>query len=244
MIITLYLEPAGCMFGAFLASSCGDTTMNIHFTRRRFFVAAGAAASTIIGSSLFTLQTVLAAPYVRRNLGGMAASDPVLVSYRKAIKAMKMLGYHDPLSWDYQAAIHGTLLPDSLAAWNTCEHGTPYFWSWHRMYLYWFERIIRKKSGDSSWALPYWDYSSPSQRHLPAPFQDSTSELYLSDRGTGWNAGTASYAAGRVDPTFGNSLTDYFSAQGQLESNPHANVHVDMGGQTGNPGTAAANPGF
>jgi Common central domain of tyrosinase/Polyphenol oxidase middle domain len=244
MIITLYLEPARCIFGAFPASSCGDTTMNIHFTRRRFFVAAGAAASTILGSSLFNLQTVLAAPYVRRNLGGMAASDPVLVSYRKAIKAMKMLGYHDPLSWDYQAAIHGTLLPDSLAAWNTCEHGTPYFWSWHRMYLYWFERIIRKKSGDSSWALPYWDYSSPSQRHLPAPFQDSTSELYLLDRGTGWNAGTASYAATRVDPTFGNSLKDYFSAQGQLERYPHDNVHVDMGGLMGDPSTAAADPVF
>jgi hypothetical protein len=218
--------------------------MSFHCTRRRFFVAAGAAASTVLGSSFFNLQTVLAATYVRRNLGGMTASDPVLVSYGKAIKAMKLLDYHNPLSWDYQAAIHGTPRPDSLTAWNTCEHGTPYFWSWHRMYLYWFERIIRKMSGDSCWALPYWDYSSPSQRHLPAPFQDSTSDLYLSDRGTGWNAGTASYAAWRVDPTSGNSLTDYFSAQGQLESNPHNNVHVDMGGLMGDPGTAAADPVF
>ena len=154
------------------------TALSNRFTRRRFLVTAGAAASTVLGSSLFNLETVWAAPVMRRNLGGMAASDPVLVSYRKAIKAMKALPTANPLSWDYQAAIHGTTLSGSHTSWNTCEHGTPYFWSWHRMYLYWFERIIRKMSGDSSWALPYWDYISPSQRHLPGPFQDSTSELF------------------------------------------------------------------
>jgi Common central domain of tyrosinase/Polyphenol oxidase middle domain len=218
--------------------------MKNHFTRRRFIVTAGAAASTVLGSSLFKLDTVFAAPYIRRNMGGMTASDPVLVSYRKAIKAMKLLPTSNPLSWNYQAAIHGTLLSGSYTSWNTCEHGTPYFWSWHRMYLYWFERIIRKMSGDSSWALPYWDYISPSQRHLPAPFQDSASELYFSNRGTGWNTGAASYAAWQVDPTSGNSFTDYFSGQGGLESNPHDNVHVYMGGAMGNPTTAAADPIF
>src|SRR5260370_701594 len=219
-------------------------SMKNHFTRRRFIVTAGAAASTVLGSSLFKLDTVFAAPYMRRNMGGMTASDPVLVSYRKAIKAMKMLPSSNPLSWDYQAAIHGTLLSGSYTAWNTCEHGTPYFWSWHRMYLYWFERIIRKMSADSSWALPYWDYISASQRHLPAPFQDPSSELYFSNRGLGWNTGAASYAGWQVDPTSGNSFLDYFSVQSGLESNPHDNVYIYMGGAMGNPTTAAADPIF
>src|SRR5258708_11253571 len=221
--------------------------MNDGFTRRRFLVTAGAAASTVLGSSLFNLDTVWAAPYIRRNLGGMAASDPVLVSYRKAIKAMKALDSGSPLSplsWAYQAAIHGVPGPSLHTSWNTCEHGTPYFWSWHRMYLYWFERTIRKMSGDSSWALPYWDYISPSQRHLPAPFQVPGSELYFSNRGPGWNAGTASYAAWQVDPTSGNSFVDFFSGQSGLESNPHDNVHVYMGGAMGNPSTAAPDPIF
>ena len=218
--------------------------MNSPVTRRRFLVTAGAAASTVLGSSLFNLNTVWAAPYTRRNLGGMTASDPVLVSYRKAIKAMKLLDYHNPLSWDYQAAIHGTMRADNLTAWNTCEHGTPYFWSWHRMYLYWFERIIRKMSGDSTWALPYWDYISSAQRYLPVPFRDSSSELYLADRGTGWNAGTASYAGWQVDPTSGNSFVDFFSGQSGLEGNPHDNVHIYMGGLMGSPGTAAIDPIF
>jgi hypothetical protein len=218
--------------------------MSNRFTRRRFMVTAGAAASTVLGSSIFTLDSVWAAPVMRRNLGGMAASDPVLVSYRKAIKAMKLLPTTNPLSWAYQAAIHGTTLPGSQIAWNTCEHGTHFFWSWHRMYLYWFERIIRKMSADPGWALPFWDYSSPTQCSLPAPFRDSSSELYWSNRGPGWNAGTTSYAGYRVDPAAGNVLTAFFDAQSQLEHTPHNNVHVDMGGDMGVPDTAAIDPIF
>ena len=99
-------------------------------------------------------------------------------------------------------------------------------------------------SGDSSWALPYWDYSDPSQRYLPVPFRDPASELYLADRGPGWNDGTTSYQGSHVDPTNGNKETGFFLGQSDLESNPHDNVHVDMGGLMGDPSTAAADPVF
>jgi hypothetical protein len=218
--------------------------MSNRISRRRFMVTAGATAATVMGSSIFNLETVWAAPHMRRNLGGMAASDPILVAYRKAIKAMKALPTANPLSWDYQAAIHATTLSGSHVAWNTCEHGTHFFWSWHRMYLYWFERIIRKMSGDASWALPFWDYHSSSQRTLPPPFRVSGSELFTTNRGAGWNAGTASFPAAHVDPSAGMSMTDYFSAQSSIESNPHDNVHVDIGGWMGSVPTAAQDPVF
>jgi hypothetical protein len=220
--------------------------MSNRLTRRRFMVTAGAAAaaSTVLGSSLFNLESVWAAPLMRRNLGGMAASDPILVSYRKAIKAMKALPTANPLSWDYQGAIHATTLSGSHIAWNTCEHGTHFFWSWHRMYLYWFERIIRKMSADPSWTLPFWDYHSPTQRTLPVPFRDSTSDLFTVNRGPGWNAGTASFPAAHVDPSAGMALVPYFSAQSSIESNPHNNVHVDIGGWMGSVPTAAQDPVF
>src|SRR5579864_1616277 len=218
--------------------------MSMQFTRRRFLATAGAAATTALGSSIFNLDTVWAAPYTRRNLGGMTASDPVLVAYAKAIKAMKLLPTTNPLSWAYQAAIHRTTLSGSHPAWNTCEHGTHFFWSWHRMYLYWFERIIRKMSGDSSWALPFWDYESASERTLPVPFRDPSSELYTSNRGFGWNAGTASFPAAHVDPSAGMAMIPFFSAQSSIESNPHDNVHVDVGGWMGSIPTAAQDPVF
>jgi tyrosinase len=220
--------------------------MSNRFTRRRFIVTVGATATTVLGSSLFNLDTVWAAPYMRRNLGGMLASDPILVSYRKAIKAMKALPTANPLSWNYQAAIHRTTLPGFFTAWNTCQHGTHFFWSWHRMYLNWFERIIRKMSGDSSWALPFWDYHSPSQRTLPPPFRVSGSELYVADpnRGPGWNAGSASFPASHVDPSAGMAELDYFFGQSDIESNPHNNVHSDIGGWMGGVPTAAQDPVF
>lgn len=219
--------------------------MSNHFTRRRFMATAGAAASVALGPSIFNLESVFAAPtYVRRNLGGMDSSDPILLSYRTAIQAMKALPTANPLSWDYQAAIHGTILSGSHIAWNTCEHGTHFFWSWHRMYLYWFERIIRKMSGDSCWALPYWDYHSPTERTLPVPFRDSTSQLFTSNRGPGWNAGAASFPAAHVDPSAGMGMVDFFSGQSSIESNPHNNVHVDIGGWMGSVPTAAQDPVF
>jgi hypothetical protein len=219
--------------------------MSNRISRRSFMVTAGAAAATVMGSSLFNLESVFAAaPVVRRNIGGMDASDPILLSYRKAIAAMKALPTANPLSWDYQAAIHGTTLSGSHVAWNTCEHGSHFFWSWHRMYLYWFERIIRKMSGDSCWALPYWNYQLATERTLPVPFRDSTSELFISNRGPGWNAGTSSFPASHVDPSGGMSQLDYFTGQSSIESNPHNNVHVDIGGLMGSVPTAAQDPVF
>jgi tyrosinase-like protein len=52
--------------------------------------------------------------------------------------------------------------------WATCEHEdmlmptrtSPHFLSWHRMALYFFERVLREASGDPNFALPYWDYTN------------------------------------------------------------------------------------
>src|ERR1041384_3880712 len=153
--------------------------MAVQNSRRRFLTSAGAASLAAFGGSLISDEAFASTIGVRRNLGNMTASDPVLQAYRRAIKAMKALPASDPRSWSYQAAIHGTTVTPAQTAWNTCQHGAQFFWSWHRMYLYWFERIVRKMAGDCEpcWSLPYWDWSSPTQRKIPAPFRDSASEL-------------------------------------------------------------------
>jgi tyrosinase len=185
-----------------------------------------------------------AGPFTRKDVGGLTAGSPDLLAYAKAIKAMKALPNNNPLSWTYQAAIHGTTLPGGLPAWNTCQHGTPYFWSWHRMYLYWFERIIRKMSGDPNFALPYWNYQSASERQLPAPFRNSSSPLYTPNRGAGWNSGAASLAPSAVATTGFVPLIPYFDAQSNCEGTPHAAVHVSIGGWMGSVPTAAQDPIF
>lgn len=211
-------------------------------SRRKFIKTTAAVAA---GTMLFDVEELLAAgPFVRRDVGGLTASSPDLVAYANAITAMKALPSSNPLSWAYQAAIHGTTLPGSFPAWNTCQHGTPYFWSWHRMYLYWFERIIRKKSGNPNFALPYWNYESASERQLPAPFRNSASSLYTPNRGAGWNAGTASLSNSAVATSGFMPLIPYFNAQSACEGTPHGAVHVSIGGWMGSVPTAAQDPIF
>jgi hypothetical protein len=66
--------------------------------------------------------------------------------------------------------------PPGLAAqvWDQCEHGTPAFLTWHRMFLYFFERVLQGAAGDKSLRLPYWDYTDPTQIQLPAQFAKPT----------------------------------------------------------------------
>ncbi len=53
------------------------------------------------------------------------------------------------------------------ATWCACEHDTPQFLTWHRMFLWYFERVLRQASGDRSLTLPYWDYATAPR--LPPP---------------------------------------------------------------------------
>ena len=59
--------------------------------------------------------------------------------------------------------MHGSVdAPPPGATWNECQHASWYFLPWHRMYLYYFERIVRAAAlaagAPDDWALPYWNY--------------------------------------------------------------------------------------
>ncbi len=218
--------------------------MKKQVTRRHFLATAGAAASvTLLSEPLFDGGSAQAAvPLVRRDVGKMDASDPILVSYGKAIQAMKLLTNTNPLSWAYQAAIHGTLLSPPLTAWNTCEHGTDFFWSWHRMYLYWFERIIRKMCNEPCWALPYWDWAPGSEFQIPAPFRDPASPLFAT-RNTAMNNGTGSLNPAAVSITSAFSNTNFLTTNSMIQY-PHGSVHGEVGGLMCCVPTAALDPIF
>jgi hypothetical protein len=214
------------------------------FTRRRFLASASATASlTVLGKELLAPQSAFAAPAaVRRDVGNLTASHSLLVNYGKAITAMKALPSNDPLSWDYQAAIHGTTLSGSFPAWRTCEHGTYFFWSWHRMYLYYFEKIIRKMSGDCGWTIPYWNWKSLSQRQVPAPFRDSSSPLFATRRAE-MNDGTGSLTPGQVNYDPAMLLTSFSPASSGVEA-PHGAIHGAVGGLMCCVSSAAGDPVF
>ncbi len=213
--------------------------------------------------------------YVRRNIWDLEATtpwDPVTLAYANAVKAMQARPLTDPTSWTYQAAIHGRSgsVPAG-ALWNQCQHGSWYFLPWHRMYLYYFEKIVRAEvvaqGGPSDWALPYWDYDNAGQAALPPAFRvptmpdGSANPLFVPQRGPGWNAGAllptsavSSTAAMNFTvfipppaPGFGGGRTTpqhFFGASGELEFTPHNDVHSLIGGFMGNPNLAALDPIF
>jgi tyrosinase len=204
------------------------------------------------------MVTVTAAPktYVRRNLHSLEEDGPELKAYARAVGEMKKRDLTDPRSWLYQAFIHGmpseaqqqliddlgiTTLEEFAAAlgergWFTCEHHTLFFWPWHRMYLYWFERIVRELGEDPDFALPYWDYLDSDQRRLPAPFRDPGNPLYVELRDPALNSGQVpDLSAEEENAVFGNicaglGLNDFPTASDELETTPHDFVHTWAGG--------------
>ncbi|WP_250627019.1 tyrosinase family protein [Pinirhizobacter soli] len=126
-------------------------------TRSATLVAAGVAlpALPVLARKLSGEAAVASAgmatanPLRRANVHG---SDRFLAiqNMRLAVKTMLALPPEDPRNWYRQAMIHVL----------DCPHGNAWFFPWHRGYLYWFERIVRKLSFNPAFVLPYWDWTS------------------------------------------------------------------------------------
>lgn len=170
----------------------------------------------------------------RYNVHSLDANGAELQSLARGVATMMQRQASDPTSWLAQANIH----------WNSCRHGSVHFLSWHRMYIYWFERILRRASGDDSLTLPYWDYSNAGQRVLPAPFRDPNNALYIAERNPEVNAGQQPNPAvfnmpGTMEQVnfmhagSGTSFGGATAASGRVESAPHNGVHTWVGGSTG-----------
>jgi Common central domain of tyrosinase len=122
---------------------------------------------------------------------------------------------------------------DETATWCKCEHGTDQFLTWHRMYLWYFERVLQEAAADPSLRLPYWDYEANAV--LPAAYRDATyvdeaghtvpNPLRVEARQPGLNNGTSSLSSG-VTSTAGAMLATSFNPfSSSLEATPHGAVH-------------------
>jgi Common central domain of tyrosinase/Polyphenol oxidase middle domain len=210
--------------------------------------------------------------YVRRDVSSLGPGDQTLAAYASAVAEMQSRPKADPTSWAFQAAIHGTLDSSPLPGQNQCQHATWFFVSWHRMFLYYFERIVRAavigQSGPPDWALPYWNYEAGgANAAIPDAFRTpptSANPLYVEQRAPGINSGhllppqvtSSAYAVTRPafvgGAEFGGGQTPVLFQQfhgptGRLEQTPHNDIHMAVGGQTGwmgDPDTAARDPIF
>jgi tyrosinase len=138
----------------------------------------------------------MAAQFLRKDVWKLQQWDPILLWYAKAVGELSTRPPSDVTSWRFQGAIHdydpgldpfqGSGTIDTANGPNAqfllqCQHSSWFFLPWHRMYLGFFEEIVRaavvKLGGPADWALPYWNYSDASNaqaRQLPLAFRQPT----------------------------------------------------------------------
>jgi tyrosinase len=206
-------------------------------SRRDFLKGAGSVGAlgllTATGGCETLIHDIENRP-VRRNIANLSPSDPIVQTYQAAVSAMKALPISDPRNWTQQANIH----------FNHCPHSNWWFLPWHRAYLWYFERICQKLTGNNDFALPYWNWTtSPS---IPSVFWGQGNPLLDTTRGRG--------PSDQADPSFvgpavvNNILnqTNFFlfasgaathqrdfSQYGMLEGTPHNYIHGWVSGDMG-----------
>ena len=155
-------------------------------------------------------------------------------------------GGGDPFLVPLFNGVTNTTPPDAVAqqVWAQCQHGTPWFFAWHRLYLYYFEQVLQAAANDPNLRLPYWDYTDTANVAMPAPYTDSTYDdalghlvvnpLYEPRRVPGWNppgGNTLDPAATDIDdalklkPFFGRFGVGY---QSTIEQGVHGTVHCSV----------------
>lgn len=215
-------------------------------TRRRFLASTSAlGAASIVGWNARP-AVAQASPLVRKNIKHLDPNGPEVNQLREAFRILQTRPDQQVLSWLTQANIHRA----------TCSHANWWFLPWHRAYLFYFEQVLRAAVNDPSLTLPYWDWSDPETRTVPAVFWSKY--LYRVARGVGpSDAVPEEY----VDPdtvvlpildipdflTFGGTVSSspgQRGAAGSLESIAHNLVHVWIGGAMALPAWAAQDPIF
>ncbi len=196
-------------------------------------------------------ETVEATPtqYVRKNASDPAAAAD-LQAMATAFDKLRDLPCSNPVSWYYQGAIHwipnsipngNPLCPEYqdssqvMPAWMNCTHAPGsklHFLIWHRLYIYYLERIIRQYSGKTDFALPYWDYTNTNYRVMPDAFQKEGSSLFALARLDSLNEGypIGAFMDQNLDVTdlFENRVFSVFNSS--INDAPHGAMHDYIGG--------------
>jgi tyrosinase len=212
--------------------------------RRNFLSSVSLSALPFIGLDIFSKEKKIYSNnpplFIRKDVGLLSKTDPVIVSYKKAVTEMKKLPAGDGRSWTKQANIHKDL----------CPHHTWLFLPWHRCFLYYFEQICREMSGDPNFALPYWNWANTPK--VPSTFWGADNALNDNTR-VATQASVADskqIGASTLDKILSIKSFESFASGrsnsiGQLEGTPHNYIHAGfVRGHMATLGTAGLDPLF
>ncbi|MGN6512097.1 MAG: tyrosinase family protein [Lysobacteraceae bacterium] len=236
---------------------------------RRTFVQGVAALPLALGAMPLARA---GAPYVRYDLASPQGRD-MLAVLAGAVRRMQSYPNMTPLHWNWQWYTHfvrgDTTKADEIArlwgtsntsmsrlaqeTWDTCQSHSGQdpnnFLPWHRMFVYYFERIVRRVSGRADFTLPYWDYTSddPAKRGVvPLEFRSPDDPvfgpLYRPDRTDLANSGQPIQTGSPGDPMrIGGPMGKaYYEQVGTdagfcraINSGIHGAIHVLVGNRDG-----------
>jgi hypothetical protein len=189
--------------------------------------------------------------------------------FADAVKKMKALSDRNATGWRWQWYTHfvsgATTKSSELTrifgstssaqrtfandTWNTCQshagQDPNHFLPWHRIFVYYFEQIVREVSGRTDFTLPYWNYTSydPAKRGVvPLQFRLKSdavfAPLYRSDRSTLANTGQPIHQgqAGDAMSISTAMAKQYYNTVGSvtgfcrdIDSGIHGRIHVLTG---------------
>ncbi len=194
---------------------------------------------------------------IRKNI--MSLNPTETINFSNAINLMRNTVQPLPNTntnmkvWRFQAAMHGGN-PNTNPNFGSCVHGTFFFLAWHRMYIYFFERIINKyMPAGITMGLPYWNYQTYTK--IPPMFRNPivANPLYNNTRNSTVASGGSLplYTAPNqsvplsINIQINNALNklNFYPFQQMLEG-AHGGVHQGVGGDMFNAPTAALDPLF
>ena len=232
---------------------------------RRGFIATGAV---VLSGAPGLVKSAIAQPPRKRFNVLSAQGQAALIKYRQAVKLMKATGSGTPTNWVFQWYTHAVTGSSTKAAqltaiygpnpspnktlatqvWSTCQaHFNPanerFFLPWHRMFVFFLEKICQKVLNDNTFALPYWNYSSPNAAGIPQGFRlgnnPPNNPLFVQNRNAGVNNGNAIASPGALSAQTALSQMNYLPTSQAvrgfsetLDFGLHGNVHVGVGTQT------------
>ena len=190
-------------------------------------VSAGLLLLLAGGLALGGAGSASAAPLIRKEINSLTPTE--VDNYRKGVALMQTRAFTDPTGWIYQANMHGfpgnnaicPVVGTPQPLWSTCQHGSFFFLAWHRMYLYYFERILRASVRQAihnptyNFTLPFWNYAT--FHPLPAPFRspaNSTNSLYVAQRSVNCNNGSTCVSATTASDTAAMGNLPFCSCSG------------------------------
>jgi tyrosinase len=116
---------------------------------RRGLVAGGIALAAASTLPKVPARAQAPARWRRYNVASPQGQQ-MLAYYKTAMDNMLRLPPSDPRNW-YRLAFQHYL---------DCPHGNWWLFPWHRGFTGWAEQIVRRFSGNDSFAFPYWDWTA------------------------------------------------------------------------------------